>query len=71
MSRVGALFTVIIKTTILFPTFAAPSIYLLSGEVSVKDMLFIDDFILIVVIQRDYYTVLVQCSNDVYMVFTK
>ena len=36
-----------------------------------KDMLFIDDFVLIVVIQWGYY-VLVRCSMmDVYMIFTR
>ena len=36
---------------LLSSTFATRSVYLLSGAVSMKDMLFIDDFILIWVIQ--------------------
>ena len=35
-----------------------------------KDMLFIDDFMLIVVIEWSYY-ITVHCCMDVYMVFTK
>ena len=45
-----ALFTVIITTTVLSPTFAASSIVSLSGAVSMKDVLFTGDFILIMVI---------------------
>ena len=48
------------------PIFAVPSVQLLLGTLSMKDLLFID--ILIMVIQWDYY---IQCNMDIYMVFTK
>ena len=49
-----SLFTVIVTITVPSPTFAAPSVKLLSGAVSMKDMLFVRDFIQIVVIQSDF-----------------
>ena len=57
----------LLQQQFLSPTFAARSIQLLSGAVSVKDMLFIDDFTLIVVIQWSYYI----SSVDLYVVFSK
>ena len=51
-------------------TFAAGSILLLSGAVSMKDMLFIDDFIPIVVIQWSFYisSMLHGCLHGLYKV---
>ena len=47
------LFTVII-TTVLSPTFAGPSINFLLGAVSVKDIIFTDDIIPIVVFKEGF-----------------
>ena len=44
----------LLQQQFLSPTFAASSIQLLSGAMSMRDILAIDDFILIVVFQQGY-----------------
>ena len=60
----------LLQEQFLSPTFADRSIYLLSGAVSMKDMLFIDDFILIAAIQWSYYMSSMQygCLHGLYKV---
>ena len=70
MLTADAMFTVIITTTVFVSYFCSSFYLLLSRAVSMKDMLFIDDFILIVVIQWSYCisSMLHGCLHGLYKV---